>query len=86
VAAMDVFVNQVVAELRPMLAPDGGSVELVSCDDGLVHVRYFMGHNEECADCVMSPEDFELYLKELLTERVPGFKELKVTEATGAAS
>jgi hypothetical protein len=26
----------------------------------------------------MSAEDFELYLKELLTERVPGFKELEV--------
>jgi Fe-S cluster biogenesis protein NfuA len=79
---MDVFVNQVVAELRPMLAPDGGSVELLSCADGVVQVKYVMGHNEECADCVMSPEDFELYLKELLAERVPGFKELTVTAAT----
>ncbi len=77
-AATEVFVRQVIAELRPMLAPDGGSVELVSCEDGTVRVNYVMGSNDDCADCVMSAEDFELYLKELLTERVPGFKELEV--------
>jgi Fe-S cluster biogenesis protein NfuA len=79
--AMTMFVNQVLAELRPMLAPDGGDVRLRSCDDdGVVEVDYLQGRNEECADCVMSSEDFALYLKDLLAERVPGFRELKVTE------
>lgn len=80
-SVMKLLVNQVLAELRPTLAPDGGDVELLSCEDGVVEVRYVVGKNEECADCVMSTEDFELYLKELLMERVKGFQDLKVTEA-----
>lgn len=85
-SAMKMFVNQVLAEIRPTLAPDGGNVELLSCEDGVVEVRYFLGRNEDCVDCVMSTEDFELYLTELLTERVAGFKELKVTEAAAGAA
>ena len=84
-ALMDMLVTRVLDEVRPMLTPDGGTVDLLSCADGVVKVSYLVGHNEECMECVMTPEDFGLYLTDLLTERVSGVVAVEVVEAKAAA-
>jgi Fe-S cluster biogenesis protein NfuA len=83
-ALMDMLVTRVLDEIRPMLTPDGGAVDLLSCEDGVVKVGYLAGHNEECMECVMPPEDFRLYLTDLLTERVLGVVAVEVIEAKAA--
>lgn len=78
---MDMLVTRVLDEIRPMLTPDGGAVDLLSCQDGVVKVSYLKGHNEECMECVMPTADFELYLSDLLKERVTGVVAVEVVEA-----
>ena len=75
----DFLVRRVLDEVRPMLTPDGGDVELLSFENGVVRVRYDKGHNEQCIECVMPPEDFRLYLMDLFGERVRGVVDVEVT-------
>jgi Fe-S cluster biogenesis protein NfuA len=85
-ALMDLLVNRVLDEIRPMLTPDGGGVDLLAVEDGVVKVEYVKGHNDQCVDCVMPPEDFQLYLEELLQERVSGVVGVEVVDASQAAA
>lgn len=78
----DFFVRRVIDEVRPLLTPDGGGVELVSFDAGTVRVSYELGHNESCFECVMSPEDFREYLLGLYRDRVPDVKDVEVLVAS----
>jgi Fe-S cluster biogenesis protein NfuA len=80
-ALMDLLVSRVLDEIRPMLTPDGGGVDLLSCQDGIVKVSYLVGSNEDCVECVMPPAEFELYLADLLKERVTGVTEVEVVES-----
>ncbi|MDE3100641.1 MAG: NifU family protein [Chloroflexota bacterium] len=77
----DFLVRRVLDEVRPMLAPDNGSVELLSVDGGVVRVKYDGGHNEQCFECVMPPDDFRLYLLDLFHDRVPDVADVEVTTA-----
>jgi Fe-S cluster biogenesis protein NfuA len=77
----DFFVKRVIDEIRPMLAPDGGDVQLLSYEEGTVKVSYEKGHNDECFDCVMPPEDFREYLLGLYRDRVPEVSEVEVISA-----
>ncbi len=76
--ANDLLVRRVLDEVRPMLAPDGGGVELLSFEGGVVRVKYDKGHNDQCIDCVMPPEDFRLYLMDLFGERVRAVVDVEV--------
>ena len=84
-SAIDFLVKKVIDEVRPMLTPDGGNVELVSISDGVVTVNYDKGHNEHCVDCVMPPEDFRLYLLDMLHDRAPGVLDVKVIASSKAS-
>jgi Fe-S cluster biogenesis protein NfuA len=77
-ALMDMLVSQILDEVRPTLARDGGDVKLLSCADGVVRVAYAQGKNDECEDCVMSLQDFQMYLEELFQERVQGVECVEV--------
>lgn len=74
----DFLVRRVLDEVRPMLTPDNGDVQLVSIDDGVVRVRYDGGHNEKCFECVMPPDDFRMYLMDLFRDRVPDVRDVQV--------
>lgn len=55
-------VHRAISEVRPALQADGGDVELVSIEDGVVHVRL----TGACASCPMAGNT----LKEFIEERV----------------
>ncbi len=61
-------VEQVLAEIRPQLVADGGDVELIAVDDGVVKVKLVGA----CSGCPMSAmtlkNGIERYLKEKLPE------------------
>jgi len=54
---MDPKVQFVLENLQEMVGSEGGSLELLGEDNGVLRVRYTMGHNEECPECVITPED-----------------------------
>ena len=60
-------VEKVLDEIRPMLIRDGGNVELVSIDDGVVKVRL----QGACAGCPMSQMTLRNGIERVLKEKVP---------------
>ena len=66
-------VQEVFDKLRPFLLRDGGDVELVDVEDGIVKVR-LMG---ACGSCPSSTITLKAGIERALLEEVPGFKELE---------
>ena len=63
-------VEKVLDEIRPMLIRDGGNVELVSIDDGVVKVRL----QGACAGCPMSQMTLRNGIERVLKEKLPEVK------------
>lgn len=66
-------VQEVLDKLRPFLLRDGGDVELVDVEDGIVKVR-LMG---ACGSCPSSTITLKAGIERALIEEVPGVKELE---------
>ncbi len=66
-------VEEVLAQVRPMLQADGGNVELVEVsDDGIVSVRL----TGACGSCPMSTMTLKMGIERALKERLPEVKEV----------
>jgi Fe-S cluster biogenesis protein NfuA len=63
-------------EISPFLAFEGGSIELVGVDDGVVKVRL----KGACAGCPMSQYTLVNFVETTLKERVPEVKEVVAVE------
>lgn len=59
-------------EIRPTLQADGGDVELVGVDEGVVSVKL----TGACAGCPMSTMTLKNGIERILRERVPEVKEV----------
>ncbi|MGJ9384107.1 hypothetical protein CR203_20515 [Salipaludibacillus neizhouensis] len=70
---MDSQVQEVLDKLRPFLLRDGGDVELVDIEDGVVKVR-LMG---ACGSCPSSTITLKAGIERALLEEVPGVTELE---------
>jgi len=60
-------VEKVLDEIRPMLMRDGGNVELVSIDEGVVKVRL----QGACAGCPMSQMTLRNGIEKVLKDKIP---------------
>lgn len=60
-------VQKVIDEVRPHLIADGGDVELVGVENGIVKVRL----KGACAGCPMSTMTIKWGIENLLKKRVP---------------
>jgi Fe-S cluster biogenesis protein NfuA len=66
-------VEQVLEKIRPMLAADGGNVELVEVtDDGVVKLKL----TGTCGCCPMSQMTLKMGIEKLLKEEIPEVKEV----------
>ena len=66
-------VEQALEKIRPMLAADGGDVELVEVsDDGIVKLKL----TGTCGCCPMSQMTLKMGIERLLKEAVPEVKEV----------
>jgi Fe-S cluster biogenesis protein NfuA len=60
-------------EIRPGLQADGGDVELVDIEDGVVKVRL----KGACAGCPMSQMTLAFGIERVLKERIPEVKKVE---------
>jgi Fe-S cluster biogenesis protein NfuA len=67
---MNERVEAVLREIRPMLRADGGDVELVGVDDGVVKVKL----TGACGGCPMSQMTLKMGIEKRLKERLPEVK------------
>jgi Fe-S cluster biogenesis protein NfuA len=82
---MRAVIDFVLNGIRPAFHPDGGDIELLRYEDGVVEVAYRKGHNEHCFECVMTPEDLREFLLESFRAKVPSVKDVVVV-AEGSAT
>ena len=69
-------VKAALEEVRPMLQADGGDVELVSVEDGVVKVR-LQGH---CRGCPMSQMTVKMAIEKRLKEKVEGVESVEAID------
>ena len=62
--------------IKPLLAMEGGSIELVSVEDGAVKVRL----SGACAGCPMSQYTLVNFVEATLKEKIPEVKEVAAVD------
>ena len=65
-------IEAVLNEIRPALQADGGDVELVGVNDGMVSLRL----TGACAGCPMSTMTLKMGIERILKEKLPEVKEV----------
>ena len=65
-------VEEVLNRLRPRLMADGGNVELISVNDGVVKVKL----TGACAGCPMSTLTLKMGIERMLKQAIPEIKEV----------
>jgi len=65
-------VEEVLAQIRPMLEADGGGVELVDFEEGVVTVKLLGA----CGGCPMSTMTLKGGIERILKEQMPEVKEV----------
>ena len=65
-------IEEVMSQIRPVLEADGGNVELVDVNDGVVKVKL----TGACGSCPMSTITLKMGIERILKEKVPGVKEV----------
>ena len=68
---MDEQVEKVLTLFRQIIATDGGRLDLVDLQDGTAKLRYTPGQNEECPECVMTPESLQQMVQESMQVHAP---------------
>jgi Fe-S cluster biogenesis protein NfuA len=66
-------VEKVLEEIRPSLQADGGDIELVDVEDGVVKVRL----KGACAGCPMSQMTLAFSVEKVLKEKLPEVKKVE---------
>lgn len=66
-------VEKILEEIRPSLQADGGDIELVDVEDGVVKVRL----KGSCAGCPMSQMTLAFGVERVLKEKLPEVKRVE---------
>ncbi len=65
-------VEEVLDKIRPSLIADGGNVELVAVDDGVVKVKL----TGACGGCPMATLTLKMGIERILKQEIPEVKEV----------
>lgn len=66
-------IKKVIHKLRPYLQRDGGDIEFVKFEDGIVYVQM----HGACAGCMMLDATLKDDVEQILIEEVPGVLEVQ---------
>ena len=66
-------IKEIIDKIRPMLQADGGDVEFVDFEDGVVKVRL----KGACAGCPMSQMTLKNGIERLLKQEIPEVKSVE---------
>ncbi len=69
-------VQEAINKIRPMLQADGGDVELVDIEDGVVKVRL----QGACAGCPMSQMTLKNGIEKMLQRDIPEVKSVEAVQ------
>ena len=61
-------IEKVLGLFRTILSMDGGTLELVGVENGTATIRYVPGQNEECPECVLTPENLQAMIEESMQD------------------
>ena len=73
---MEEKVKEVIDELRPFLMNDGGNIELIKIENGIVYVA-FQG---ACAGCALRDMTLTEGIERTIKEKVPEIKEVRLVD------
>ena len=69
---MDAGVDMVLDTLRTLTRDNVGVViEPLDFEDGVLRIKYYEGTNEECPECVMSPDSFREMVERMCRVQAP---------------
>ena len=74
---IEVEINKTLDKIRHFLQKDGGDIKFVSYDEASGVVLVSM--HGACAGCSFANDDIKELVEVILTEEVPGVKEVKLT-------
>jgi Fe-S cluster biogenesis protein NfuA len=69
-------IEEAIKKIRPMLQADGGDVEFVDEEDGVVKVRL----QGACAGCPMSQMTIKNGIEKILKEQIPEVKSVEAVQ------
>ena len=65
-------VSEVLEDIRPQLQADGGDVELISVEEGVVKIRFLGG----CAGCPFANMTLQMGIERYLKQKLPEVKQV----------
>lgn len=65
-------IKEILDKIKPFLNNDGGDVEFVKFEDGIVYLR-LLG---QCADCILADNTIKDMIEYTLTFEIPEIKEV----------
>ena len=71
-------IKNVIHKLRPYLQRDGGDIEFIKFEDGIVYVQM----HGACAGCTMLDATLKDGVEQILMEEVPGVLEVQNISST----
>ena len=79
---MDEKLNAVIDTVRTLTRENKGVViEQVESPDGVLRISYYEGTNEECPECVLSPDSFRDMVKRMCRVQAPHITTVELVPA-----
>lgn len=67
-------IKYIIEKIRPFMISDGGDVEFVKYEDGIVYIKL----NGACADCALADGEITDTVETILTSEIPEVLEVQV--------
>ncbi|MFL2761779.1 MAG: hypothetical protein ACJ0A3_02410 [Dehalococcoidia bacterium] len=78
---MDDKIESLIGTMKVMTRDNLGAViNPVAFDDGVLTIEYFEGENEECPECLMSPDSFQDMFKRMCSIQAPHVTDVNLIE------
>ena len=79
---MDEKVGEVIGTLRMATRDNAGVIiEPLELEDGILRIKYYEGTNQECPECVMSPDSFKDMLMRMCQLQAPYVVDVELVPA-----